>query len=251
MQSSSSGTEPNLPKSLSPNQAELWLGHITNDYPILDCQYPHLVGNGYCNDETNNIHCAFDGGDCCYKCISKLYCSICKCLDENARKETVVNYPLVGDGYCQDEINTAECQFDGGDCCGPCINKEKCSECSCLNNITAKTPPNTLIGDGFCNDETNNANCNYDGGDCCGTCINTERCIECTCLDKVHGNGVPNIRVGDGFCNDEYNTLKCFYDGLDCCREPVNKELCSECLCHGKFFDLFERNYSQLQLTED
>ena len=144
-------------------------------------------------------------------------------------------YPLIGDGYCQDEINIAECHFDGGDCCGPCINKEKCSECSCLNNITTKTPPNTLIGDGFCNDETNNANCNYDGGDCCGTCINTERCIECTCLDKVHGNGVPNARVGDGFCNDEYNTVKCFYDGLDCCREPVNKELCSECLCHGKF----------------
>ena len=27
---------------------------------------------------------------------------------------------LVGDGHCNDEMNTAECNFDGGDCCGHC-----------------------------------------------------------------------------------------------------------------------------------
>ena len=27
---------------------------------------------------------------------------------------------LAGDGHCNDEMNTAECNFDGGDCCGPC-----------------------------------------------------------------------------------------------------------------------------------
>ena len=46
-----------------------------------------------------------------------------------------VNYPLLGDGYCHDEINTEECQFDGGDCCGssgisegegPCKSDEEC-----------------------------------------------------------------------------------------------------------------------------
>ena len=25
-----------------------------------------MVGDGYCNSETNNLHCAFDWGDCCY-----------------------------------------------------------------------------------------------------------------------------------------------------------------------------------------
>ena len=24
-----------------------------------------LVGNGFCDEETNNIDCAYDGGDCC------------------------------------------------------------------------------------------------------------------------------------------------------------------------------------------
>ena len=32
-----------------------------------------------------------------------------------------INNALVGDGYCQDLTNTAECNFDGGDCCGSCI----------------------------------------------------------------------------------------------------------------------------------
>ena len=31
-----------------------------------------------------------------------------------------VSNALVGDGYCNDEMNTAECNFDGGDCCGHC-----------------------------------------------------------------------------------------------------------------------------------
>ena len=24
-----------------------------------------MIGNGYCNDQTNNVECNFDGGDCC------------------------------------------------------------------------------------------------------------------------------------------------------------------------------------------
>ena len=29
-----------------------------------------MVGNGYCNDETNTAECNFDGGDCCSHCGS-------------------------------------------------------------------------------------------------------------------------------------------------------------------------------------
>ena len=29
------------------------------------CLMPHLVGNGYCEDENNNPECEFDSGDCC------------------------------------------------------------------------------------------------------------------------------------------------------------------------------------------
>ena len=81
-----------------------------------------MVGDGYCNDETNNIHCDFDGGDCCYSCVSTLFCTDCKCLTGNPEKE--INHLLIGDGFCHDEINTADCHYDGGDCYGFCVLTE-------------------------------------------------------------------------------------------------------------------------------
>ena len=38
-----------------------------------------LIGNGFCNDETNNANCNYDGGDCCVNIRSR-YCSECHCL---------------------------------------------------------------------------------------------------------------------------------------------------------------------------
>ena len=31
-------------------------------------------------------------------------------------------YMKVGDGVCNDETNNAECNYDGGDCCGPAVS---------------------------------------------------------------------------------------------------------------------------------
>ena len=28
---------------------------------------------------------------------------------------------MVGDGICNDETNNLECNYDGGDCCGPAV----------------------------------------------------------------------------------------------------------------------------------
>ena len=92
----------------------------------IDC---HKSGDGYCNDETNNEHCNYDGGDCCGSCVNKQYCSQCACLGGDT--DSNVTNPLVGDGYCQDETNNADCGYDGGDCCIN-ANMEHCSQCSCL-----------------------------------------------------------------------------------------------------------------------
>ena len=35
---------------------------------FLDCSQPILIGNGFCNGETNTAECNFDGGDCCSLC---------------------------------------------------------------------------------------------------------------------------------------------------------------------------------------
>ena len=40
---------------------------------------------------------------------------------------------MVRNGYCNDEANNADCFYDGGDCCGGCVNTDQCSNCLCLD----------------------------------------------------------------------------------------------------------------------
>ena len=80
---------------------------------------------------------------------------------------------MIGDGFCDDETNNADCNYDGGDCCVN-INTDHCSDCTCYhqeNCIAGFTP--SSIGDGTCDDGANNDDCYYDGGDCCKS--NTKR----------------------------------------------------------------------------
>ena len=104
---------------------------------LTNCEYPELVQDGHCNDEANNIECLFDGGDCCYPCVSTKFCSDCKCLTENSDIE--IKNPLIEDGFCQDEMNNVQCNYDGGDCCESglffdSVKKEHCLECECIGH---------------------------------------------------------------------------------------------------------------------
>ena len=85
----------------------------------------------------------------------------------------------MNDSYCHDNVNTAECNYDEGDCCGSNVNMKNCADCFCYSHETWDDGPLELISDGYCNDETNNAGCNYDGGDCCGGCANTDHSSNC------------------------------------------------------------------------
>ena len=152
---------------------------------------------------------------------------------------------LIGDGFCQDYNNNRHCSFDGGDCCGPCVNKEFCTECKCKTGDTDKIK-NARVGNGFCNDETNVDVCDFDGGDCCGTCVNFKYCSVCECIGV--NSGIMNDFLDNGFCEDELNHGDCMFDGLDCCGYDLNSDgdydlmfefapgdtaLCTECLCKG------------------
>ena len=39
----------------------------------------------------------------------------------------------LGDGQCDDEFNIGACGYDGGDCCGPAVDKTYCNLCICHN----------------------------------------------------------------------------------------------------------------------
>ena len=42
------------------------------------------------------------------------------------------NPEWIGDGYCDDENNNAECNWDGGDCCGDNVFTDYCTICGCF-----------------------------------------------------------------------------------------------------------------------
>ena len=137
---------------------------------------------------------------------------------------------MVGNGFCNDETNNANCHYDNGDCCVVNANTDACSECSCYLVETCAAGYHPLVGNGFCNDNTNIAECDYDSGDCCGNCVNTEHCEYCVCLGMTSGE-ITNPLVGNSICNDETNNLNCNYDGGDCCGYNINSEHCTECKC--------------------
>ena len=43
------------------------------------CADPSRIGNGICDDETNNEVCEWDGGDCCGDNVNNLFCNVCRC----------------------------------------------------------------------------------------------------------------------------------------------------------------------------
>ena len=112
------------------------------------CIYPGWKGDGMCDDETNNSECDWDGGDCCggntdmysYD-FAYAYCTECLCLDPNYEGDpnNEISYctgwsDWKGDGYCDDENNNSECDWDGGDCCGLDVDTSFCTECACLES---------------------------------------------------------------------------------------------------------------------
>ena len=144
----------------------------------------------------------------------------------------------VSDSYCDDGTNNAQCQYDGGDCCGPNVNTYYCTLCVCHENCQASLE---LLGNGFCNDEANNADCDFDGGDCCKACIHTQYCLDCLCYEGLTSTNRPVCDncpmewiylIGVGYCVDPTNTANCNFGNGDCCEPNVDTSVCIECVCY-------------------
>ena len=97
-------------------------------------------------------------------------------IDNNGGCNSFPNSSFYGDGYCDDELNNHNCNYDAGDCCGPNVNTKYCTECKCRKVC------NQFVGDGFCDDINNNKGCKYDGGDCCGANVKKHYCQKCDCI---------------------------------------------------------------------
>jgi hypothetical protein len=125
----------------------------------------------------------------------------------------------LGDGACDPDApyNTAECNWDGGDCCKETCNFDTNYGCAneasqgygpfgyfCLNpELEEYVNPDectvsdrTRLGDGRCDAEYNTEECNWDSGDCCeATCDDTYAYFACgdpefpfDCKDEALGS---------------------------------------------------------------
>ena len=55
---------------------------VTIPIPILCPWYLYsAIGDGICDDFTNNYYCGYDGGDCCLEYSIKAICIECACYD--------------------------------------------------------------------------------------------------------------------------------------------------------------------------
>ena len=59
------------------------------------CTNPFWVGDGFCDDATNNEVCNYDGGDCCLSDVMTTYCIECLCL-EGGNSTTTTTSPHEG-----------------------------------------------------------------------------------------------------------------------------------------------------------
>ena len=110
-----------------------------------------------------------------------------------------------GDGLCDDQNNVEECEWDGGDCCGPFVNLYYCTACQCLD-------PNP------------NVTCNCQSpGSINPECVGSEMCV---CTYGYTGK----------FCDQCIEGYQCTNDGtgevLDNCTSCVN----SAAICHANAY---------------
>ncbi|PFH34846.1 notch (dsl) domain-containing protein [Besnoitia besnoiti] len=165
---------------------------------------PGWPGDGQCDLECYKEECDWDGGDCPawsgrnLPSIHTLQRKIEEGVAQGDDAESVISSLLkadlgladcecargkLGNGVCNPECNTYECQFDGFDC------RQMCSlEC-----------PHVWLGDGKCDKECDIPECYHDKGDC-------ETC----------GENCRTWMIGNGMCDPACNTRECFFDNGDC-----------------------------------
>ena len=197
-----------------------------------NCQFWHIVGDGFCDDEANIVECGYDLKDCCEMGNDRTLCEDCFCFIPEADKASIEEKYLekcslfipqyLGRGNCDLNMNNVENYFDLGDCCLEDVScrikffnetdyvTKYCPENPCIrSNIFCVQEE---LGNGLCEDHNNSPYCDYDLGDCCiygqnyGPPTSTRHpskidCCECACKQTpLHPANMPlhpaNMNLG-------------------------------------------------------
>ncbi|CAM9375903.1 unnamed protein product, partial [Ectocarpus sp. 4 AP-2014] len=161
--------------------------------------YSALVADGFCHQAFNNAECGYDGGDCCEcTCVDASYtCGYggfacidpsAVCVDDDNITEGIAEgcsdgggyVASIGDGYCSDENNIEECDYDGGDCC----------ECTCVDAFYP---------------------CGYVAFACIdpsAACVDDDN-ITADIAESCHDGGGYVAGLGNGYCDEANNIEEC------------------------------------------
>lgn len=116
-------------------------------------------------------------------------CLLCYCLWDHTRHLSKIDFECtgerIGDGFCNDNCNVEEFQYDDKDCCTDFIRSEQCIDCVChfdgIRHSDEYECSTHRIGNHRCEDECNTEYFDYDQFDCCTLHINKDYCSECVC----------------------------------------------------------------------
>ncbi len=105
--------------------------HLDNLHHTVPCDKYTSVGDGYCDDNCNIKAYNFDNDDCCSTTpSSRLECTQCICHGVMISANPCL-WSWLHDQFCDDECNTADYNYDGGDCCYDRIDQSYCHQCIC------------------------------------------------------------------------------------------------------------------------
>ena len=110
--------------------------------PLIDTSFQNLAIPSCCYDPLpgelfHPLFCKESYG-CCHRTVFLSLKALLKFLPNSFLACTLLD--IVGDGYCNDESNNLECNYDGRDCCGDCVNTDYCTECICHNETNFINP---------------------------------------------------------------------------------------------------------------
>ncbi|KFG63336.1 notch (dsl) domain-containing protein [Toxoplasma gondii RUB] len=224
---------------------------------------PGWPGDGQCDLECYKEECDWDGGDCkawsdrslpsVHTLQQKLADVAANAEDPDSSVSQLLKQELglaacecvkgkLGNGVCNPECNTYECQFDGFDCRQMCslecphvwLGDGKCDkECDVPECYHDKGDCDTcsgncrtwMIGNGICDPDCNNKDCGYDNGDCNGI----------TWVTAVDYDAKPYVYqfcarefIGDGNCDENCYNAESEWDGGDCRGSALAKRLAAD-----------------------
>ena len=139
-------------------------------------------------------------------------------------------------GECDEDCNTNQCYYDGGDCNQLCnfLDIDSIDDSA----ATGKVCNYTMWDNNICDDSCNNTNCNFDFCDCGMSSTTNENCnfdykqcfkaTDCaivftninqsSTIDGINYDNWLESWINDGFCDMNCNNEICNYDGGNDCQ---------------------------------